>query len=103
MAAGVSMLMPESILIDPDVTVGPDTLLEPGVQVLGKSRIGAGCTIATGSILSDVTLGDGVLVKPYSRDLLEPAFVAETRWDHSRICATTCACSKARASAISSK
>ena len=66
MAAGVSMLMPESILIDPDVTIGPDTLLEPGVQVFGKSRIGAGCTIRTGSVLSDVTLEDGVLVKPYS-------------------------------------
>ena len=66
MAAGVSMLMPESILIDPDVTIGPDTVLEPGVQLLGKSRIGAGCTIRTGSILSDVTTEDGVLVKPYS-------------------------------------
>ena len=66
MAAGVSMLMPESILIDPDVTVGPDTVLEPGVQLLGKSRIGAGCTIRTGSILSDVTMEDGVIVKPYS-------------------------------------
>jgi bifunctional UDP-N-acetylglucosamine pyrophosphorylase/glucosamine-1-phosphate N-acetyltransferase len=66
MAAGVSMLMPESIMIDPDVSVGPDTLLEPGVQVLGKSRIGSGCTIRTGSILSDVTAEDGVLVKPYS-------------------------------------
>jgi bifunctional UDP-N-acetylglucosamine pyrophosphorylase/glucosamine-1-phosphate N-acetyltransferase len=58
--------MPESILIDPDVTVGPDTVLEPGVQLLGKSRIGAGCTIRTGSILADVTAEDGVLVKPYS-------------------------------------
>ena len=66
MAAGVSMLMPESILIDPDVTIGPDTILEPGVQVFGKSHIGAGCTIRTGSVLSDVTLEDGVLVKPYS-------------------------------------
>src|SRR5579863_2787165 len=66
MTAGVSMLMPESILIDPDVTVGPDTVLEPGVQLLGKSRIGAGCTIASGSILSDVTLGNRVIVKPYS-------------------------------------
>ena len=53
MAAGVGMLMPESILIDSDVAVGPDTLLEPGVQLLGKARIGAGCTIRTGSILSD--------------------------------------------------
>ncbi len=66
MTAGVSMLMPESILIDPDVIVGPDTLLEPGVQLLGKSRIGAACIIRSGSILSDVTAEDGVLVKPYS-------------------------------------
>ena len=66
MAAGVTMQMPETILVDPDVTVGADTLLEPGVQLLGKSRIGAGCTIRTGSILSDATLEDGVLVKPYS-------------------------------------
>jgi bifunctional UDP-N-acetylglucosamine pyrophosphorylase/glucosamine-1-phosphate N-acetyltransferase len=66
MEAGVSMVMPESIVIDPDVTVGPDTLLEPGVQLLGKSRIGAGCTIRTGSILSDMTVEDRVLIKPYS-------------------------------------
>lgn len=66
MAAGVSMLMPDSILIDADATVGADTLLEPGVQLLGKSRIGSGCTIRTGSILSNVTIEDGVLVKPYS-------------------------------------
>jgi bifunctional UDP-N-acetylglucosamine pyrophosphorylase/glucosamine-1-phosphate N-acetyltransferase len=66
MAAGVSMIMPETVLVDLDVTVGPDTLLEPGVQLLGKSRIGAGCTIRTGSILSEVTLEDHVLVKPYS-------------------------------------
>jgi len=46
--------------------VGPDTVLEPGVQLLGKSRIGANCSIRTGSILSDVTVEDGVVVKPYS-------------------------------------
>ncbi|HZP33863.1 MAG TPA: bifunctional UDP-N-acetylglucosamine diphosphorylase/glucosamine-1-phosphate N-acetyltransferase GlmU [Candidatus Acidoferrales bacterium] len=66
MSDGVSMLMPESILIDADVTVGPDTLLEPGVQLLGRTRIGTGCTIHTGSILTDVTAEDGVLIKPYS-------------------------------------
>ena len=66
MAAGVGMLLPESILVDADVTVGPDTLLEPGVQLLGKSRIGARCTIRTGSILTDVTMEDRALVRPYS-------------------------------------
>jgi bifunctional UDP-N-acetylglucosamine pyrophosphorylase/glucosamine-1-phosphate N-acetyltransferase len=58
--------MPETILVDPDVSVGADTTLEPGVQLLGKTRIGANCTIRTGTIISDSTLADGVLVKPYS-------------------------------------
>ena len=40
-------------LIDPDVIVGADTRIEPGVQLLGKTRIGAGCTIRTGSMLHD--------------------------------------------------
>jgi bifunctional UDP-N-acetylglucosamine pyrophosphorylase / glucosamine-1-phosphate N-acetyltransferase len=53
-------------LIDPEVTVGADTRIEPGVQLLGKTRIGAGCTIRTGSVLSDAVLADNVLVKPYT-------------------------------------
>ena len=59
MAAGVGMLMPESILIDSDVAVGPDTLLEPGVQLLGKARIGAGCT----TLLSENGAGKSTLIK----------------------------------------
>jgi bifunctional UDP-N-acetylglucosamine pyrophosphorylase / glucosamine-1-phosphate N-acetyltransferase len=66
MQAGVSIEMPETVRIDPDVAVGEDTVLEPGVQLLGKTRVGANCTIQTGSILTDTVLGDGVTVKPYS-------------------------------------
>lgn len=66
MDAGVTMELPETILIDPDVTVGADSRLEPGVQLLGKTRVGANCTIRTGSVLSDAVLGDNVLVKPYT-------------------------------------
>jgi bifunctional UDP-N-acetylglucosamine pyrophosphorylase/glucosamine-1-phosphate N-acetyltransferase len=36
------------------------------VQLLGSTKIGAGCTIRTGSILLDAVLQDNVLVKPYS-------------------------------------
>jgi len=35
------------------------------VQLLGHTRIGANCRIGMGSILSDMTVGDGVTVKPY--------------------------------------
>jgi bifunctional UDP-N-acetylglucosamine pyrophosphorylase/glucosamine-1-phosphate N-acetyltransferase len=66
MDAGVTMEMPESVLIDPEVTVGADTRIEPCVQLLGKTRVGAGCTIRTGSVLADAVLEDNVLVKPYS-------------------------------------
>jgi len=66
MAAGVTIQLPETVVVDPDVTVGADTILEPGVQLLGRSRVGAECTIRTGSILSDSLLEDRVLVKPYS-------------------------------------
>ena len=66
MNSGVSIELPETVLIDPDVIVGPDTHLEPGVQLLGATRVGAACTIRTGSVLTDSLLDDNVLVKPYS-------------------------------------
>jgi bifunctional UDP-N-acetylglucosamine pyrophosphorylase/glucosamine-1-phosphate N-acetyltransferase len=66
MASGVAMQMPETVLVDPDVVVGADTLLESGVQLLGRTRVGAACTIRSGSILNNATLEDGVLVKPYT-------------------------------------
>jgi bifunctional UDP-N-acetylglucosamine pyrophosphorylase / glucosamine-1-phosphate N-acetyltransferase len=62
---GVSIQLPETVLIDPDVTAGEDTILEPCVQLLGKTKIGQRCTIRTGSVLSDMTLGDDVLVEPH--------------------------------------
>jgi bifunctional UDP-N-acetylglucosamine pyrophosphorylase/glucosamine-1-phosphate N-acetyltransferase len=66
MDAGVTIELPETVLIDPEVIVGADSRIEPGVQLLGKTRIGAGCTIRTGSVLSDAVLEDNVLVKPYT-------------------------------------
>ena len=63
---GVTLELPDTIVIDPNVTIGADTRIEPGVQLLGHTRIGAGCTVRAGSILSDAVLEDNVLVKPYS-------------------------------------
>jgi bifunctional UDP-N-acetylglucosamine pyrophosphorylase/glucosamine-1-phosphate N-acetyltransferase len=65
MNQGVSIQLPETVLIDPEVTAGEDTVLEPGVQLLGKTKIGQRCTIRTGSVLSDMILGDDVLVEPH--------------------------------------
>ena len=66
MAAGVTIQLPETVLIDPDVTAGEDSKLEPAVQLLGKTKLGARCTVATGSVLHDAVLGDDVTVRPHS-------------------------------------
>src|SRR3989475_3420690 len=62
---GVTIQLPETVLIDPDVTAGEDTILEPGVQLLGKTKMGARCIIRTGSVLNDAILGDDVTVEPH--------------------------------------
>jgi bifunctional UDP-N-acetylglucosamine pyrophosphorylase/glucosamine-1-phosphate N-acetyltransferase len=74
MDAGVTIQLPETVLIDPDVTAGEDTILEPAVQLLGKTRIGARCTIRTGSVLKDAILGDDVMVEAH-------CVVAQSRLD----------------------
>src|SRR6266705_2535649 len=71
---GVTIQLPETVLIDPDVTAGEDTIIEPGVQLLGKTKIGAHCTVRTGSVLTDAILGDHVTVEPH-------CVVAESRLD----------------------
>ncbi len=73
MRAGVTLQSPDSVILDPAVEVGEDTVLEAGVQLLGATRVGAGCRIRAGSILTDCQLADNVLVRPYS--VLESAVV----------------------------
>jgi len=66
MAEGVTIHRPESVLIDNDCEVGRDTEIWPGVELHAGTRIGVGCTIGTGTILDNVEVGDGVLIRPYS-------------------------------------
>jgi bifunctional UDP-N-acetylglucosamine pyrophosphorylase/glucosamine-1-phosphate N-acetyltransferase len=64
MDAGVTIYLPETVVIDPDVTVGQDTIIDAGVQLLGKTRIGARCTIHTGCVLLDMRVDDGTNINP---------------------------------------
>ena len=66
MESGVTIYLPETVVIDPQVTAGPDTLVEPGVQLLGNTRIGARCKIQTGSILLDSRVDDDVVIAAHS-------------------------------------
>src|SRR5580704_1268009 len=66
MESGVTIYLPETVVIDPEVTAGPDTLVEPGVQLLGKPRIGVRCISQTGSILVDSRVDDDVVIAAHS-------------------------------------
>jgi bifunctional UDP-N-acetylglucosamine pyrophosphorylase/glucosamine-1-phosphate N-acetyltransferase len=63
MAAGVTIFRPETCVIDAQVTVGPDTVIEPFVQLLGQTRIGAECRVRSYSVLTSCELEDGVTVR----------------------------------------
>jgi len=63
MAQGVTIFRPESCVIDAGVEVAADTVVEPFVQLLGRTRIGTGCLIRSYSVIENCTLGDGVLVR----------------------------------------
>ena len=65
MESGVTIYLPETVTIDPDVPVGVDTVIEPGVQLLGATRIGARCSIGASSVLVDMRVDDGAKIFPH--------------------------------------
>jgi bifunctional UDP-N-acetylglucosamine pyrophosphorylase/glucosamine-1-phosphate N-acetyltransferase len=66
MESGVTIYLPETVVVDPGVKAGPDSVIEPGVQLLGNTRIGARCTIRTGSVLQDVRADDDAVIGAHS-------------------------------------
>jgi bifunctional UDP-N-acetylglucosamine pyrophosphorylase/glucosamine-1-phosphate N-acetyltransferase len=64
MAQGVSIYRPETCVIDSEVEIGGDTIVEPFVQILGKTSIGSDCRIRSFSVISDSHLADGILIRP---------------------------------------
>ena len=63
MAAGVTIFRPETCVIDAEVEIEPDTIIEPFVQLLGKTRIGGDCRIRSYSVIENCTLGNDVLMR----------------------------------------
>ncbi len=58
MLEGVSMLDPDSIFIEPGVSLGQDTTLWPGTHLQGNTSIGAGCVIGPNTIIRNSRVGD---------------------------------------------
>jgi len=75
MAAGATLLRPETITLDDGVTLGNDVVVEPFVTLLGKTAVGAGSRIGQGAVIRDAVLGRGVTIRPYS--VIEEAHVGD--------------------------
>jgi len=65
MAAGVTLVDPATTYIEPDVEIGPDTIIHPGVTIEGATRIGAACEIQGTVRITDSELGDRVTVNNF--------------------------------------
>jgi len=63
MASGVTIFRPDTCVIDAEVEVAADTVIEPFVQLLGHTRIGAECLIRSYSVIENCTLGNSVLLR----------------------------------------
>lgn len=70
--AGVQVLDPSSVYLDPDVEVGAGTVLLPGAILRGKTVIGADCEIGPNTMIRDCVLGDGCVAN--SSQLNESVF-----------------------------
>ncbi|HID34291.1 MAG TPA: bifunctional N-acetylglucosamine-1-phosphate uridyltransferase/glucosamine-1-phosphate acetyltransferase [Anaerolineae bacterium] len=62
MLSGVTILDPDAVYIQPQVQVGRDTTIWPGVVLRGDTVIGEGCVIGPHAVLTDVHAGDGAVI-----------------------------------------
>ena len=64
MADGATIFYPATCVIDADVEIAPDTVIEPYVQLLGKTKIGGNSRVRSYCVIRDSEIGDGVTVRP---------------------------------------
>jgi len=62
MRAGVTIVDPATTWIDVDVSIGSDTTVLPGTQLLGATSIGADAVVGPEVTLTDTEVGDGAQV-----------------------------------------
>lgn len=63
MVEGVTMLQPESIFIDADVSLSPDVTLLPGTHLRGTTVVAEDAVIGPNAIVTNCQIGEGSLVE----------------------------------------
>ncbi|MGY3748631.1 bifunctional UDP-N-acetylglucosamine diphosphorylase/glucosamine-1-phosphate N-acetyltransferase GlmU [Vagococcus acidifermentans] len=74
MQQGVTFIDPDTAYVDVGVTIGQDTVIEPGVSLKGDTTIGSHCVIGAHSEIVDSKIGDGVRV---TSSMIEKSAVAD--------------------------
>ncbi len=62
MSAGVTLIDPVTTYIQPGVTIGRDTVIQPGTHLRGATTIGERCTIGPNTIVEDCAIADECVV-----------------------------------------
>ncbi len=62
---GVTFHFPETIWIEPDVSLEPDVEVHPGAALKGRTKVRKNSVIGTGSVLKDTLVEEGCQVKEY--------------------------------------
>lgn len=63
MAAGVTLVDPESVTIDDTVQIHPDVIIEPQTHLRGQTTIHSGCRIGPGSLIENSQIGENGTVQ----------------------------------------
>lgn len=63
MREGVTIVDPETTYLEPELTIGCDTVIYPNTAVSRLSEVGEGCTLGPNSRISNAKLGAGVTVR----------------------------------------
>ena len=74
MREGVTFEDPDNTWVDAGVSIGRDTVLETGVRLAGATRVGAGCRLAQGVVVTDSVIDEDAQIHAYS--VLESARVS---------------------------
>ncbi len=63
---GVTFHIPETVWIEPDVTLSRNVEIFPNAVLKGKTKLSKGVVIKTGAVVEDSELGEDVVIEPYS-------------------------------------
>lgn len=74
MLEGVTIVDPATTYIEPDVMIGPDSVIWPNTHLRGNTFIGKSCTLGPNTIIHDSQMGDGCKIVS---SVLEQALLEE--------------------------